>query len=128
MLKGNLVRLNPATCFTTRNGGGLEYPLTHIRHDEEGIVCGRRLITDEEQEAWYASDASKGMNSAGESKLPPTSVSVPVHRGDILRVERARCRMKFGYGNPTGGWAQVRRIKTDEVFYIKRDHLEVVAR
>lgn len=117
MLKGNLVRLNPTTCFTSRNDGG-DYPLTY----------GRRLITEEEENAWYASDASKGMDSAGESKLPPVSIRVPVRKTEILRVERARCRMRFGYGNPTGGWAQVRNIKTDEVFYIKRDHLEVVAR
>lgn len=128
MLKGNLVRLNPTNCFTTRNGGGLEYPLTHRHNDDEGIVDGRRHITEEEREAWYASPESKGMDSAGESKLPPTCVRVPVRKTEILRVERARCRMRFGYGNPTGGWAQVRNIKTDEVFYIKRDHLEVVAR
>lgn len=128
MLKGNLVRLNPTNCFTTRNGGGRKYSLTHSRNDEEGIVDGRRHITEEEREAWYASPESKGMNSAGESKLPPTCATVPVHKSEILRVERARCRMSFGYGSPTGGWARVRNIKTDQVFYIKRDHLEVVAR
>lgn len=126
MRKGNIVRLNPITCFTTENEGGLDYPLTHRLNDEAGIVEGYRHPTTEELEAWRNSPASKGMNSAGESKLPPTAVTVSVHRGDKLRIERARVRMSFFY-RTSGGWAKVSRVSDGEVFFIKRDRLEVLA-
>jgi len=83
MRKGNLVRLNPATCFTTQSGGGLRYPLTNYACDEARVVYAGRPVTAEETAAWYDSDASKGMNSAGESKLPPQSVSIKISANDV---------------------------------------------
>ena len=127
MRKGNLVKLNPATCFTTKSGGGLRFPLTNYACDEARVVYAGRPVTSEETAAWYDSDASKGMNSAGESKLPPQSVSIKISADDVLVIERARCRVRLGWGNPTPGMAKVLNPATGESAYIKRELLEVVA-
>ena len=126
MRKGNLVQLNPAVCFTTRNGGQRKYCLTNGLNDNRQIVDGYRHITADEVQAWNESPESKGMNSAGESKLPPVCVQVSVHKDDVMTVERARCREAFWYGNPTGGWAKLRKQGSDEVFFVKRDLLRLI--
>ena len=125
--KGTLVRLNPNVCFTTKQDGGLRFPLTNYLNDERGTVESRRPVTHEETQAWYASDASKGMDSAGETKLPPQSRTVILHRDRIYRVLRARCRVRLGWGNPTPGMAKILCTHTGEETYINRDLLEVVA-
>lgn len=127
MRKGNLVQLNPSVCFTTRNGGQREYCLTHGMNDNNQIVDGYRHITADEVQAWRESPESKGMDCAGESKLPPRYSTVKVHIDDLMTVERARCREAFGYGNPTGGWAKLRKQGSDEIFFVKRDLLRLIA-
>ena len=124
--KGKLVRLNPAKCFTTKQGGGRKYPLTNYAHDEAGTVSSSRPVTPEETAAWRGSDASKGMTSAGESKLPPQSRLVTLHRDRIYEVLRARCAVRLGWGNKTGGLAKVLCTYSGEETYVKRDLLEVV--
>tara|TARA_B100000131_G_scaffold322798_1_gene378122 strand:+ start:578 stop:958 length:381 start_codon:yes stop_codon:yes gene_type:complete len=124
MRKGNLVKLNSAVCFTERNGGEREFPLINGHCDDLGIIRAARPVTRAETEAWYNSDAAHGMNSAGESKLPPQSVLVEIGRDDVLVVERARCRVRLGYGNATGGYTQV-ITPTGETAFIKRELLEV---
>ena len=57
-----------------------------------------RPVTAEETEAWYASPESRGMNCAGESKLPPMSV----YRRDTsgtFTVTRARVNAPRGWGS-----------------------------
>ena len=126
LAKGALVKLNDQACFTTRQGGGREFPLTNYANDEAGIVESRRPVTAEETAAWYDSDASKGMNSAGETKLPPQSRYVALRRGRTYQVLRARCRVRLGWGNPTPGMAKILCTETGEETYVKRDLLEVV--
>ena len=123
--KGTLVRLNPEVCFTTKQGGGLRYPLTNYANDEAGTVQSSRPVTAEETAAWYDSDASKGMNSAGESKLPPQSYSVPLHRDRVYTVLRARASVRLGWGNKTGGLAKILCTETGEETYVKRTLIEV---
>ncbi len=123
--KGTLVRLNPNTCFTTKQGGGLRFPLTNHLNDERGTVESRRPVTAEEEAAWYDSDASKGMNSAGESKLPPTSRRVLLHRDRVYTVLRARASVRLGWGKKTGGMAKILCTETGEETYVKRDLIEV---
>ena len=127
LAKGCLVRLDPKKCFTTKEGGGLDYPRTNYLNDQRGTVESRRPVTREETEAWYNSDASKGMNSAGETKLPPQSSYVLLHRDRTYQVLRARCRVRLGWGNPTPGMAKVLCTHTGEETYVKRDLLEVVS-
>jgi hypothetical protein len=124
--KGCLVRLNVEKCFTTKQGGGLEYPRSNYLNDERGTVESHRPVTREETEVWYNSDASKGMDSAGESKLPPQSAYVLLHRDRIYQVLRARCRVRLGWGNPTPGMAKILCTESGEETYIKRNLLEVV--
>tara|TARA_R100000008_G_scaffold86819_1_gene81844 strand:- start:1883 stop:2284 length:402 start_codon:yes stop_codon:yes gene_type:complete len=125
--KGALVRLNKNVCFTTKEGGGLRFPLTNYSNDKAGIVESSRPVTAAETAAWYDSDASKGMNSAGETKLPPQSRRVTLHKDRIYTVLRARCRVRLGYGNPTPGLAKILCTETGEETYIKRHLLEVVS-
>ncbi len=124
--KGCLVRLNTKKCFTKRAGGGRDYPMTNYLNDKRGTVESHRPVTHEETEAWYASDASKGMDSAGETKLPPQVAYVLLERDRVYQVLRARCRVRLGWGNPTGGMVKVLCTKTGEETYIKRDLMEVV--
>tara|TARA_Y100000588_G_C14256496_1_gene925721 strand:+ start:2916 stop:3305 length:390 start_codon:yes stop_codon:yes gene_type:complete len=124
--KGALVKLNVDRCFTERFGGALQYPRTNYANDEAGTVQAARPVTAEETAAWYDSDASKGMDSAGESKLPPQSKHVALHRDRIYQVLRARCRVRLGWGNPTPGMAKLLCTHTGETAYVKRELLEVV--
>ena len=125
--KGCLVRLDSRRCFTVENGGGRAYPLENWRNDERGVVDTRRPITPEERTAWYNSDDSKGMNSAGETRLPPTTTYMELHRDRTYQVLRARCRVQLGWGKPTAGMAKVLCTQTGEETYIKRELLEVVS-
>ena len=124
--KGSLVRVNVAKCFTTKQGGGLRYPLTNYANDEQGLVTSSRPCTQEEQRAWYDSDASKGMDSAGESKLPPQSRLVHLRRDRVYTVLRARAAVRLGWGNKTGGLAKILCTETGEETYIKRELIEVI--
>ena len=123
--KGTLVRLNVAKCFTTAQGGGLRYPLSNYANDEAGTVRSYRPVTAEETAAWYDSDASKGMNSAGESKLPPQSRAVTLHRDRVYTVLRARASVRLGWGNKTGGLTKILCTETGEETYVKRELIEV---
>jgi hypothetical protein len=124
--KGCLVRLNVKKCFTKTMGGGLEYPMTNYLNDERGTVESHRPVTSEETASWYDSDASKGMDSAGESKLPPQSAYVLLHRDQVYQVLRARCRVRLGWGNPTPGMTKILCTETGEETYIKRHLIEAV--
>ena len=126
LAKGCLVRLDPNKCFTKEHGGGLEYPMINYHNDERGTVESRRPVTPEETAEWYLSDDSKGMNSAGETKLPPQSAYVLLHRDRTYQVLRARCRIRLGWGNPTPGMAKVLCTHTGEETYVKRHLLEVI--
>ena len=123
--KGCLVRLNKNICFTSKNGGMRKYPMTNGHNDDAKIVESHRPVTAEETTAWYNSDSSKGMDSAGESKLPPQCVYVPIHQDRVYTVLRARCRVRLGWGNPTPGLAKILCTKTGEETYIKRNLLEI---
>ncbi len=124
--KGVLVRLNPETCFTTKQGGGLQFPLTNYLNDERGTVESSRPVTSEETATWYASDAAKGMNSAGESKLPPQSRTILLRRDRVYQVLRARAAVRLGWGNKTGGLVKVLCTETGEETYVKRRLVEAV--
>ena len=127
MRKGNLVKLNPAMCFTVKNGGARAYPMSATYNDDCGVVEGKRHLTEAEVDSWADSPASKGMDCAGETKLPPRSKIVLMHKSDTLIVERARCRVSFSYHNPTGGWAKLLNTESGESFYVKRDLLQVIS-
>ena len=124
--KGCLVRINIDRCFTEEHGGKLQYPLTNYHNDQVGIVHATRPVTSDETEAWYESDASKGMTSGGDSKLPPRTALVEVKRDQVYQVLRARCRASLGYGNAVPGMLQLLDTETGEAAYVKRDWMEAV--
>ena len=126
MRKGDLVTLNEAVCFTSENGGLRRYPMGTSGADDKRIVRASRPTTGEEQREWYDSPESKGMNSAGESKLPPQSVGVTIYADRKYVVERARCRVRLGWGNPTPGMAKILCTSTGEIAYIKREYLRAI--
>ena len=121
--KGDMVRLDASRCFTQKSGGALQYPKTNWLNDNRGTVTASRPITGEETSDWYDSDASKGMTSGGDSKLPPQSVQVLLHRDRIYQVLRARARVRLGWGNPTGSLTKILCTNTGEMAYVKRDLL-----
>ena len=126
MRKGDLVTLDNAKCFTVENGGERRFPLTNALRDENRIVIGARPTTTEEQEAWRETEAAHGMNCAGETKLPPQAVHVEIPADTILIVERARCRVRLGWGNPRPGMTQV-MLPTGETAFLPRDLLKAAA-
>ena len=89
-------------------------------------VPTRRPITPRELEDWYQSPASKGMNSAGETKLPPRSVYIDVPVDTIMVVERARCRVDLSYGNKVPGMTKV-MLPNGDYTYVRRRELVVVS-
>jgi len=97
-----------------------------------------RRLTEEETQAWYDSDASKGMTCDGETKLPPTCKQIlynggTLHRPDLkikpwenvllsedtFTVVRARCAPTLGY-HKSPGQTLVRNNRTGEEGYVKR--------
>ena len=128
-----------------------EYPFC----GREGIVKYSwpqiyRYITAEERQAWYDSDESKGMNCAGETKLPPTCAQVKFEGGtivarerdnlpgftineseniklsdDTFTVVRSRCAPVLGY-HKHNKMTLVRNNRTGEEGFIRRDRVEVI--
>lgn len=125
--KGQLVRLNVDVCFTEGHGGKLRYPLTNYYNDERGVVEASRPTTPEETEGWYKSDASKGLDSAGETKLPPQATYVSLYKNRVYQVLRARARVRLGWGNATGGLVKLICTHSGEEAYVKRDLVEVIS-
>lgn len=86
-----------------------------------------RPTTFEEKEAWRNSPASKGINSAGETKLPPQIVTTRVKGDTLMIIEKARCAPRLGWHKYTG-MTKVKVISGNnvgKVGYIRRDRLTV---
>ena len=129
MKKGDLVRLNPKDETIRR----------HLQ-TTRGYFRASRPITREETSEWREerrntiAEARKAgedtfhiaFDDAGESRLPPKSVGVELSLDGIFIVERARCRVELGWGNPVGGMTKILDTSTGEIAYVKRDMLEVV--
>ena len=115
----------------------------------DGVVkyCWERMYrhtTAEEVQHWRDSPASKGINSAGETKLPPRFVFVEyeggtLHRPDLkikpeeetklsedtFTVVQSRCAPTIGYSK-FPKCALLRNNRTGEKAYIKRKHVEII--
>ena len=130
MRKGNQLKIVGTAPFCGRNG--------IVKYSWPRIY---RHLTEEEVNDWYDSPASMGMNSAGETKLPPTCKRLIFEGGTILAGEgfainesertklsddtftvvRARCAPILGYSK-SPGMCLVRNNRTGEEGYIKRKH------
>jgi len=116
MKKGDLVRVKKVAVHS------------HSAADRElGRFRAERHITEDEILEWRLSPLSKGMNSAGETKLPPTSVTVFLFCDRHYTVLRARCRPVFGWRGYESKMTKVKCTVTGEEAFIKRDNLAVVS-
>ena len=131
MKKGDLVKLRPDDPEIARilewPAGGKEY-------------MGSRPTTQEEKAEWReekrkalkaasengADTFSIAFDDAGESRLPPRSMSIPLPIDRIYVVERARCQVSLGWGNPTGGMTRILDTQSGEHAYVAREMLEVI--
>lgn len=106
--KGDQVKLDEALCFTAQNhGGSREFPLHCWHSDDAGYVYGYRAPTEAELQVWRDSPASKGLNSAGETKLPPRAVHMAIYKGRQYTVLRGRARKTCVWGNPEPGYCLI---------------------
>lgn len=123
--KGDVVKLNEATCFTRDNHekGEREFPLSSWHNDDAGIVYAQRAPTEPELEAWENSPASKGLDSAGETKLPPRAVNMALYKGRQYTVLRGRARKTCVWGNPLGGYVLIEVEPGQPGVFIRREHL-----
>ena len=130
MKKGDLVKLDP-------NDPEIERLMGWGMRNEAYMAS--RPTTPEEQEEWRVQKRDDikraqergedtfhiAFNDAGESRLAPRSVSVALPIDGIYIVERARCRVKLGWGNPTGGMTKILDTTTGECAYVPREMLKV---
>lgn len=91
--------------------------------DHVPVVYITRLTTPEEVEAWRNSDEALGFDCAGETKLPPTAVQVPLPAQTTMTVLRGRCAPHYSY-RVWKGRALVRCNITGVEGYIRRDRIE----
>jgi hypothetical protein len=89
-------------------------------------IWGSRPVTPEEVEAWRNSPRSRGLNDAGETRLPPRSTSFRLSPLNSFTVLRARCRPQLGWGNPCGGMVYLHDPESGEDLYVHRRYLIVV--
>ena len=84
-----------------------------------------RHTTHEEKERWRNSPASKGFNSAGETKLAPQIIAVNYEDGDTWTIVRARCAPIIHWRKQPKS-VQIMNNRTNEVGYVRRVNVEVV--
>ena len=103
-------------------------PAEHFRkNDVITLPAGTRIeryITEDELQFLRNSDASKGMNCAGETKLAPRGSGRYVKEGDTFTIVRARAVNRIGWREIMG----CSLIKSDDGFeyYVKRNLLKRV--
>ena len=90
-----------------------------------GRVKVYRRTTEDEVKRWENSSASKGMNSAGETKLPPQVRSVNYEDTDTWTVLRARCAPVLNYRKKPK-CVQIMNNRTNEIGYAPRANVELV--
>lgn len=140
MRKGDKVRFNMDNTEVRAGIERIEWSIA-VGDSTDRSLRTWRPSTIEEQESWRQSrrDAiaeahAQGedtfhiaFDDAGESRLPPraTQVSIPID-GEFI-VERSRCRVRLGWGNPEPGMARILNPETGEHTFVKREMLEVVS-
>ena len=128
MKKGDLVMLSPNDPEIERLSGWHKGPVRYM---------ARRPTTQEERQEWREEKHrqireadekgedtfSIAFNDAGEPRLPPRSISIPLPVDRIYIVERARCRVQLGWGTATGGMTRILDTQTGEHAYVAREML-----
>ena len=102
MRKGSLVRLRPNP---DQSWSGMPSVLRHVTADEVN--------------KWRESPESKGMNCAGETKLPPRIATVQYKDEDTWTIVQARCAPILGYLKRPK-CARIMNNRTNEMGYVRR--------
>lgn len=78
-------------------------------YDTGEVLCEFiwRPRTEAEHQEWLDSDASKGLNDAGETKLDSPTRSRRAKLDELFKVVRARVSAPRGWGNPIPGCAEI---------------------
>ena len=84
-----------------------------------------RHTTQDEVDAWRNSTRSKGMNSAGETKLPPRETPVKYEDDDTWTIVKSRCAPIL-FHHKTPKCALIFNNRTNEMGYVRRANLELV--
>lgn len=130
MKKGDLVRLRPddpeiLKILEWKSGKDfLGYRPSTKSEQDEWRMQKRKDIED--ARARGSETFEIAFDAAGEPRLPPMTVSIPLPIDGIYIVERARCRVTLGYGNPEGGMARILDTASGEHAYVRREMLEVI--
>ena len=139
MKKGDKVRFNMDNHEVQREVERVEWIIS-LDDKPDWSLRTWRPSTIEEQEEWRQSRRDSiaearaqgedtfhiAFDDAGDTRLPPrtTQVKMPID-GEFI-VERARCRVALGWGNPEPGMARILNPETGEHSFVKREMLEVV--
>lgn len=102
-----------------------DYVVLRIHPDTD--PWGWRNLTADERAAWYASDDSKGMDSAGESKLPPRDVAIRLEPLRPYIVVKGRCAPNRGWGRSVLNCCQVTDPTSGETFFVERRNLMLLS-
>ena len=140
MRKGDKVKFNMDNIVVREEVERVEWSIA-VGDSSDRSLRTWRPSTAEEQEGWrqdrrdaIAEAHSQGedtfhiaFDDAGESRLPPqtTQIRMPID-GEFI-VERARCQVRLGWGNPEPGMARILNPETGEHTFVKREMLEVVS-
>ena len=139
MRKGDKVKFNMDNAEVREEIQRVEWDID-LGNSPDWVLRTWRPSTTQEQEEWRLSRRAAieeahalgedtfhiAFNDAGESRLPPQTVLVPMPIDGEFIVERARCRVRLGWGNPTPGMTRILNPKTGEHSFVKREMLEVV--
>ena len=89
---------------------------------DNGTVDAWRALNEAELEAWRNSDASKGIDCAGETKLPPRRKYFHLEAGQVVTVLKGRTAWHGDWGHPVRNMALIMTAH-GEVLYARRKHL-----
>ena len=132
MKKGDLVKLNPNDPEIERIlEWGAEVGAAYMAsrpstHEDRELWREQKRKAIEQAHAAGEDTFSIAFDDGGESRLLPRAVSVPLPIDRIYVVERARCRVQLGWGNPTGGMARILDTQSGQYAYVAREMLEVI--
>lgn len=118
MRKGDLVKLNPGlfSMFETTSSA------LSIFDMRAGRYPATRPLSEKEIKDWYTNSQPLGVNSAGESRLPPRTKTIYLYKDRFYTVVKARARATLGW-TVVGGLTKVMCSFTGEEVYIKRKNL-----
>jgi len=91
-----------------------------------GTVLGIHAFTQSEYEAAAADPYYRELDSAGEPRIVPRTISVRIDVGTILHILRVRVRPPDLYNRHARGWVLALNTATGQEVYVREKYLEPV--